>query len=140
MTINPLEALADAIMAFEGWHVSSVSYRNRNPGNLRNSKFKTAMDAKGYAIFGSMPQGYQALIIDLTAKVRGHSAHKLTPDSTLQNLFDIYAPRADNNNPGAYALFVCSWLCKALGREFTPASRLRELDGGAPAPAAGSEG
>lgn len=133
MPINPLEALADAIMAFEGWHVSSTSYRNRNPGNLRNSKFQTGTDAKGYAIFDSLAQGYQALMFDLTMKVRGHSAHKLTPDSTLQNLFDIYAPRADANNPGAYALFVCAWLCKAVGREFTPASKLSELETTAPA-------
>jgi hypothetical protein len=136
MTINPLEALADAIMAFEGWHVTSVSYRNRNPGNLRDSNLKTGVDAKGYAIFGSLPQGYQALLYDLSAKVRGRSSHRLTPDSTLQSLFDVYAPRADRNNPGAYALFVCAWLEKALGREFTPETKLHELEGAAPAPAA----
>jgi len=136
MPINPLEALADAIMTFEGWHVSSVSYRNRNPGNLRDSKFKSGVDAKGYAIFDSFAQGYQALLYDLRAKVTGQSKHKLTPDSSLQDLFDLYAPRLDHNEPGKYCLFVCVWLNSALRLDLTPASKLRELGIEGPRPAA----
>lgn len=123
-----LEALHDAIQNHEGWHPGSRSNRNRNPGNLRGaaSVFHT-MDAGGYCVFDSILQGSAALIDDLKAKVTGHSSHSLTPHNTLDDLFDIYAPRADSNDPNAYALAVAEWCAAALGRQVTHLTTLRDL-------------
>jgi hypothetical protein len=109
-----IEALADAIMNFEGWHAGSRSNRNRNPGNLRDSAAKVAEDPDGYAVFPDLPTGYRALLDDITAKVTGHNTHGLGPASTLADFFRIYAPSGDRNDPDTYARHVASELTLAL--------------------------
>jgi hypothetical protein len=123
-----IEALHDAIQQHEGWHPGSRSNRNRNPGNLRAAAtVPHSIDARGYCVFGSVVAGSAALLYDLHAKITGHSVHALTPDSTLDDLFEIYAPRADHNNPNAYALAVAEWCTVALGRTITTQTTLRAL-------------
>ena len=123
-----LEALHDAIQHYEGWHPGSRSNRNRNPGNLRDSAHVAhGMDAGGYCVFNSIVDGSSALLGDLYAKVTGHSEHKLTPHSTLNDLFNIYAPQADNNNPNAYAQAVAEWCTAVLGRTITTQTTLGDL-------------
>lgn len=122
MSIPPLEAVADAIMLYEGWYahpVPSMSYRQRNPGNLESNGQKR--------VFPSLKAGYDALLDELIAKFSGANSHGIGPDSTLQQLFNIYAPTADNNQPNAYCQFVAGWVSKVLEREITPATQLKRI-------------
>ena len=125
--MNALEALGDAIMNFEGWHRDSRSSRNRNPGNLRPLHSTDSKDSDNYRIFISLAEGFQALLTDLAAKFSG--SHGLTPDSTLLDLLNVYAPAGDANNPNAYTAFICAWTSHALGRMITPATSLRDYLG-----------
>ena len=121
-----LEALHDAIMHHEGWFPGSVSNRNRNPGNLRGSKIEHWIDAGGYCIFRTIIDGSNALLLDLHAKLI-EGTHGLSLDSTLDDLFDVYAPRADKNDPQMYAVDVANWLSMALGRTIHHDTKLREV-------------
>jgi len=122
-----IEAMFDAMMAEEGWRAGSVSNRNRNPLNLRASIVTHKMDAGGYCVFGDILAGVVAGLEEVRAKVTGHNEHGIGPDSTLDQLFDVYAPRSDHNNPNAYALAVAEWCSTALGRAITHNSTLRAI-------------
>jgi len=115
MTVPRLEALADAIMAFEGWHVGDRPYRNRNPGDLRKGRFQLGEDRDGYAIFSGLSVGYQALLTDLRDKCTGKTVTCLGTTSTLQDLVDVWAPAADHNEPLRYAAFVARYVSAGLG-------------------------
>ncbi len=129
--MNGLEAVADAIMQFEGWKLGSRSYVNRNPGNLR-LQGRTA-DDKGYTIFPDLPTGYAALLRELQSKFSGNNSHNIGPGSTLLDLFNIYAPSSDANNPSQYAIFVQQWVSKALGKPITLDSPLSAIWSAQPA-------
>ena len=122
--MSPLEALADAIMQFEGWHRDSRSWRNRNPGNLRPLNKTDSQDSDGYRRFNSLVVGFAALLNDLQTKFNG--SHGLTPQSTLLDLLNVYAPAGDHNNPSEYTVFVCAWTGHALGVKVTPETTLKE--------------
>ena len=129
------EALADCIMKFEGWYAPSVtvpkgstSWRNRNPGNLRDSIFKNGEDDKGYAKFNILSSGWLALTHDISIKLNGLSSHKLTPQNTLHDFFNIYAPYMDHNDPQHYTKMVASWLCLIYNTNLiTPDTKLEDL-------------
>ena len=123
-----MEALADAISQYEGWHKDSRSWRNRNPGNLRPFNSQQIQDGEGYRVFPSMADGWRALLDDLAAKFAGSDG--LTEASTLLDLLNIYAPAGDSNNPNAYTLFVCAWTGHALGRVISPKTTLSEFTSG----------
>lgn len=121
--MNGLEAVADAIMAFEGWKPGSRSYTNRNPGNLEIPG--SVKDATGkYTVFPDFVSGYSALLRELQSKFSGQNNHGISQSSTLLGLFNIYAPPSDNNPTNAYAAFVASWVGKALGKPITVESEL----------------
>jgi hypothetical protein len=124
--VTGLEALHDAIQHHEGWFPGSVSNRNRNPGNLRASQIPHTIDAGGYCVFKTIIDGSNALLHDLHAKIV-QGTHGLTPDSTLDDLFDVYAPRADKNDPQVYAVDVANWLSIALGWNVYHDTKLREV-------------
>jgi hypothetical protein len=123
--MNGLEAVADAIMQFEGWKLGSRSYVNRNPGNLR-LQGRTA-DDRGYTIFPDLPTGYAALLRELQSKFSGQNSHGIGPSSTVLALFNIYAPPSDDNPTNAYAAFVADWVSKALSKAITVASPLSDI-------------
>ena len=125
--MNRLEAVADAIMSFEGWNAGSRSQRNRNPGNLRDSSIPHLKDAGNYCVFSSLQSGYEALLRELTAKFIGENAHGIGPDSTLRELMNVYAPAGDDNQPAIYANYVAVYLQKSLNEHFSAASKLREI-------------
>jgi hypothetical protein len=125
--MDPIEALADAIMRREGWSAGSRSERNRNPGNLRDSPYANGHDADGYATFAGMVEGYTGLCADLRRKFSGRNTHGLNGDSTLLQLFEVYAPADDNNAPLLYAVFVGRWLTTALGQDIQSSTTLREI-------------
>jgi hypothetical protein len=127
MAVTGLEAICDGIMRQEGWYPGSRSNRNRNPGNLRGSPCTATRDADDYDVFEALPQGYSALMFDVRSKATGHTEHGLTPNSTLDDLFDVYAPRSDKNNPNAYAVAVAQWCTQALERPCTHNSTLRAV-------------
>jgi hypothetical protein len=121
--VNGLEAMADAIMRFEGWDPKTRSYNNRNPGNLRLASLYP-VDDKGYTIFPDLPTGYSALLRELQSKFSGHNTHGIGPVSTLLSLMNVYAPAADSNDPNAYAEFVAKWVGLAVGKPITVESEL----------------
>ena len=116
MAVPLLEAIADAIYAYEGNTPNQRAYRNRNPGNLRSAAGASGVDAGGYCEFHGLLSGYAALLLDLQAKVTGHNQHGLHLHSTLLDLFEVYAPTADHNWPRLYAMFVARRLAKTYGR------------------------
>ena len=125
--VTALEALADAIQQFEGWKPGSVSYRNRNPGNLRARAARPCtLDERGYCVFDNFLDGYSSLISDLRFKLSGKHPG-LTPDSTIQDLMNVYAPSSDYNDPENYARFIGTWMSNATGRTYTPETKLSQI-------------
>ena len=123
--INPLEAVADAIMSFEGWKPGSRSYRNRNPGNLEGG---SVVDSSGkYNVYPTLVGGYNALLAELAAKFSGNNRHGIGPDSTLLALFNIYAPPSDNNPTNIYCQYVATWCSQVLGVSITPETKLGDI-------------
>ena len=120
--ISGLEAVADAIMQFEGWKPGTRSYVNRNPGNLRLQG--EPADDKGYSIFPSLADGYGALLRELQSKFTGNNSHGIGPASTLLALFNVYAPPTDDNPTETYAEFVAQWVGRALSKPITIQSEL----------------
>lgn len=113
---NTLELWIDAIQEKEGWFApgqnqrypsGSVSYRHNNPGNLRYSRYE--IDNDGYSYFGSYETGRMALRYQLEIAACGES-NVYKPTDTLFQFFEKYAPSSDDNDPGAYALFVAQKL------------------------------
>lgn len=94
-------------MVFEGWAPGSRSYRNNNPGNLRRSIMQSGTSG-GYATFERFSHGWAALVSDVTSKCQGRTVTSLTPQSTIREFFEVYAPAADSNHPLRYATFVCN--------------------------------
>lgn len=92
--------LAKAIQLFEGYHEGSRSYVNNNPGNLRNSPFKTGM-LGGFAYFDTYEQGFDALMYQIRISAEGRSG-VYRPEMTLLEFFNVYAPSSDNNQPNVY--------------------------------------
>lgn len=122
--MNGLEAVADAIMQFEGWYshvngVPSMSYRNRNPGNLETDGTKN--------VYLSLVDGYSALLRELQAKFSGYNTHGITPNSTLLDLFNVYAPVTDSNQPNVYCDFVAHWVAMVMGKVVTSQTKLSDI-------------
>jgi hypothetical protein len=126
--VNAIDATAMAIAMFEGMNLHSPlvrNVRNNNPGNLRPYLANQITDTGGYRTFASFAEGWAALIADINAKLQ----HHLTPTSTMIDLFNIYAPGADHNDPAGYAQFVCRWLSDALAKSITLASTIETIYG-----------
>jgi hypothetical protein len=115
MSVPVLEAIADAIYLYEGNKARDRAYRNRNPGNLRRAHVGGQLDEGGYLIFRSFVEGYNALLYDLAVKASGTGQTGLNYDSSLLDLFKVYAPAADHNVPEKYAAFVAGWLRDVYG-------------------------
>lgn len=113
---TPLESVAPNAQG-------TLAQRNNNPGNLRfaNQKGATKGD-KGFAKFDSYEAGYEALLNDLKSKQTGKTRTGLKPTSSLQDLINVYAPKADNNDPTSYANTVA----RSLG--VTPNTPISGLD------------
>lgn len=134
--INIVEALADSIMRFEGFYApgstvggpeGSTSWRNRNPGNLRNGPYKIGIDNKGYAIYTSLSMGWSDLTRDIAYKLAGASEHKFTNSSTLFDFFETYAPHIDKNDPIHYARTIALFLSKIYNAQVTPEWTFKNL-------------
>ena len=138
--MNALETLAWAILTFEGFKPGTKAWRHNNPGNLRSSNFALRVE-EGYAVFREFSDGWMALCADLKAKCKGapFTRSGLGPDSTLLQLIKVWAPSSDNNKPDEYAKFVAEFCAKALRREITVETTLRQLQTEPPAVIAQSD-
>lgn len=109
-TVYPrLYPLAMAIQEFKGWGPKSRSFRNNNPGNLRYSRFCDQMD-DGFVKFPCYFTGLFALLYDLWCKCSGKTTTKLDGGSDLVELFEVYAPLGDGNEPYVYVNHVAARL------------------------------
>lgn len=124
VTVNGLEAVADAIMSFEGWKPGTRSYVNRNPGNLEGG---SKVDAKNYDVFPSLIDGYSALLRELRDKFIGNNRHGIGPESSLLDLFNVYAPPSDNNPTNQYCAFVAHWVSMVLGTVVVSETKLKDI-------------
>ena len=107
--LTQVEQMARAIEHHEGFFVGSRSYRNNNPGNIKFAGQYKAMgtDDKGFAIFDTYADGYNALIKLIENACDGKSI-TYRPSMTLYDFFGKYAPQSDNNDSEAYAVAVAS--------------------------------
>ena len=82
----------------------SLSWRNKNPGNLRWSPFEID-NTGGFSVFKTYDDGWKALLHQLTIAADGRSG-VYHPGMTLKEFFHVYAPSSDNNYPDIYAQYV----------------------------------
>jgi len=76
--------------------------RKNNPGDLKRGG--------NIATFPTPQEGYAALMNDLQTKISGKSKTGLTPDSTLADFSNKYAPSSDNNDPAQYTANLANQL------------------------------
>jgi hypothetical protein len=128
--VTGLDAMALAIFAYESGYLKNPKARplqNLNPGDLRSPDWPNH-DADGFDIYGDFISGYESLWDDLCDKFQtGKNAHGLGPQSTLLDLFNVYAPGEDGNDPNSYCVFVAGWLNQALGRPIAVTTLLGDI-------------
>jgi hypothetical protein len=117
MVPDYINAWADAITIHEGWNPGSRSFRNNNPGNLE-IQGDAGADSGGYGVFSSYNAGRNALVADLSAKVRKYGAKGWT----LYQVMARYAPPSENNTV-AYANAVAA----ALGGSVSPSTLVSQI-------------
>lgn len=109
--MNRIERFAEAIKTFEGWKPGSRSYNNNNPGNLKGGVWPGVIgkDDAGFLIFQSFADGWNALVYQITLAAKGKSS-VYSPQNSILQFFEKYAPSSDNNNPASYARFVANYI------------------------------
>lgn len=101
----PIYELSEAMAIMEGYYnPRNLAYRNRNPLNLRYSKYQSD-NQNGFAIFETHKKGWVAGIWDLSQKCRGITSTGLTSQSTIAELISVWAPPSENNTEN-YIKFV----------------------------------
>lgn len=98
---------AIAMMEFEGYYEGSVSFRNNNPGNVKDPDDAGIIghDVQGHAIFDAFPNGWRSLVKLLT-NARAGKSHVYRPEMTLLEFYRRYA----EGNAREYAKFVAGRL------------------------------
>lgn len=91
-----------AIADYEGGP-GDLNHRNNNPGNLR--KWGNKPIRNGFAVFDTWNEGMDALRQLITLAAMGKT-QSYTPNMTLVQFFEKYAPSSDGNHPTTYAIFV----------------------------------
>lgn len=108
-TNNLIGEWASAIEKFEGGGVNDRNTRNRNPGNIKYFGIYIPMaigkDSGNFCIFETYEKGRNALETLLIRACSGLSS-VYSPEDTLYDFYDKYAPAGDNNYPKIYADFV----------------------------------
>lgn len=89
----------------------TLAEANNNPGNLRYAGQPGATQGKGgFAAFPTLEAGLQALRNDILGKMTGNTRTGLNGNSTLLDFANVYAPKADGNDPAGYAKFLADQL------------------------------
>ena len=79
-----IEALAESLADISGYKlVGGPLFTARNPGGLK--AYGKASDETGNRVFGSLIDGWQALLFDTQLKLNGMSRASLQPSDTLQD-------------------------------------------------------
>ena len=111
---NKVDLFCEAIQKYEGYFEpndeypkGSRSWRNNSPGNLKYAKQtgSTGRDIGGFAIFKDYQAGWKALRHQIEIVCFGQS-RVYSPNATVLQFFQRYAPSLDENNPKSYAEFV----------------------------------
>lgn len=122
------EQIAEVIADVEGYRVkTSLAYRNANPGNIRHWRDATGRPypiSRGFVSFvmwaamqeplGTMEdtrsraeaEGWRVLRTLVEHYLRGQYTGGKVP--SLREMFHVYAPAADSNDPDHYAKHVAS--------------------------------
>jgi hypothetical protein len=127
--MNGIDALCLAVFLYESGFAKDPTVpaiKNNNPGNLRSPGWKVH-DLKGYDVYPDFETGFGHLYDDLQDKLSGHNSHGLGQTSTVAELFKIYAPAEDANDPASYAAFAAGYVQRALGRTVTVQSPLSAI-------------
>lgn len=77
--------------------MANIPTQNNNPGDLKDPK------TGQFRVFSTPEEGFSALQEDLLGKMTGATTTSLTPDSTLSDFANVWAPSSDNNDPTSYA-------------------------------------
>lgn len=119
--MNKIKEWALAIQAHEGFYKpgergfvnGSKSYRNNNPGNIRYMGIFRNMalrdDGSNFCVFETYEKGLAALETLLIRACTGLST-VYSPEHSLLEFYERYAPRSDNNDPKSYAMAVANRL------------------------------
>lgn len=118
-TVNKIDILVNVIEEFEGFYAGSRAYENNNPCNLRYSSRQSGKVA-GFAYFDTYAEGREACVHQITIAADGRS-RVYSPEMTLLQFFNIYAPSGDGNQPSVYYTYVINHT------EFGPETRLKDL-------------
>jgi hypothetical protein len=80
--------------------VMTRGYRNKNPGNIRLNGETWQGEIKGtdeaFKTFHSMPFGYRGIFVVLRSYFKNRGIN------TIEEIINVYAPSADNNDTEAY--------------------------------------
>lgn len=92
----------------------SVSYRNRNPLNLRMGSYTVGLGSIGVArgnflVFPDYVTGFFAGCKFLKNACEGKYS-RYNPNGTLADFYSVYAPSSDNNDPISYANEVADFM------------------------------
>ena len=119
---SKIDIWCEATQEHEGWFPGSRSWRNKNPGNIKNIGQAKAIgkDDKGFCVFATYADGYMELRnMFVRACTTGSSNYK--PTMTLYEFYQKYAPDSDGNNSKQYAEVVA----KKLG--VSPSIQIKDL-------------
>lgn len=97
--------------------------RNNSPGNLRLfpnqktnwSNLSNGTDDADYAKFPSPEAGWNALILDVRAKITGNTRTGLGPNSTLAQFISVWAPSVENPTASYISFVVRDLKIKGVG-------------------------
>jgi len=99
--------LAKVMAKFEGYYIeNSRAWRNKNPLNLKWSKFTELYDNDGFCMFDTPYGGWRACLWDLEKKCRGYTRTGLKPTSTVKDLIYVWSA----TDQEAYVKYVCDKL------------------------------
>lgn len=116
-----IDKIANAIAEMEGYgKKGSLAWRNANPGNIRRWRGldgEPYPQRRGYVDFVAWArgdrekaekEGWRVLRRQVFLFVSGVRTNGRVP--SLREMFHVYAPRADGNDPDRYAKFVAGKL------------------------------
>lgn len=102
-----INKISQAIADMEGFTsgASKIARINNNPGNIR-FWYKSLPTNQGFTKFATLEDGWKALNQLVEQYIRGKYSNWKSP--TLEEMFALYAPAVDKNDPIKYAQVVSS--------------------------------
>lgn len=104
LEFDKVEVLIDAIEEMEGNYAGTIATKNNNPCNLRWG-INQLGKRNGFSYFKDYETGRKACRHQIEISADGRSSF-YSPEMTLLDFFNVYAPSSDNNQPNVYYEFV----------------------------------